>query len=45
LCIGVAKESGAELEAHAWLLHEGTPVFDEPDLARYSLLSVFPAEA
>jgi Transglutaminase-like superfamily len=45
LCIGVAKESGAALEAHAWVLHAGEPVCDEPDLARYSVLSVFPAEA
>ena len=45
LCIGVAKESGSTLEAHAWVLHEGAPVFDEPELERYSLLSVFPAEA
>jgi len=43
LCIGVAKESGSGLVAHAWVLHEGAPVFDEPDLARYALLSVFPA--
>jgi hypothetical protein len=43
LCIGVAKESGSSaLEAHAWVLHDGVPVFDEPDLARYALLSVFP---
>lgn len=45
LCIGVAKESGSALEAHAWVLHEGEPVFDEPELARYSVLSVFPAKA
>jgi hypothetical protein len=45
LCIGVAKESGSALEAHAWVLHEGVPVLDEPELARYSVLSVFPAEA
>jgi hypothetical protein len=45
LCIGVAKESGGPLEAHAWVLHNGQPVFDEPELARYSLLSVFSAEA
>ena len=45
LCIGVAKESRGELEAHAWVLHAGEPVFDEPELARYSVLSVFPAEA
>jgi len=45
LCIGVTKDSGGVLEAHAWVLHEGAPVFDEPDLARYSLLSAFPAEA
>jgi len=45
LCIGVAKESSSVLEAHAWVLHEGEPVFDEPELGRYSLLSVFPAEA
>jgi len=45
LCIGVAKESCDALEAHAWVLHEGVPVFDEPELERYSLLSVFPAEA
>jgi hypothetical protein len=45
LCIGVAKQSGGALEAHAWVLHEGEPVFDEPELERYSLLSVFPAEA
>jgi len=45
LCIGVAKESGSALEAHAWVLHDGVPVLDGPNLARYSLLSVFPAEA
>ena len=45
LCIGVAKEGGGALEAHAWVLHEGAPVFEEPELGRYSLLSVFPAEA
>jgi hypothetical protein len=43
LCIGVAKESDSALAAHAWVLHEGMPVFDEPDLARYTLLSAFPA--
>jgi hypothetical protein len=43
LCIGVAKESDSALEAHAWVLHEGVPVFDEPDLERYTLLSAFPA--
>jgi len=45
LCIGVAKGSGGALEAHAWVLHEGASVFDEPELERYSLLSDFPAEA
>jgi len=45
LCIGVAKDPGSTLEAHAWVLHEGVPVLDEPELERYSLLSVFPAEA
>jgi len=45
VCLGVAKEPGSMLEAHAWVLHDGVPVFDEPELARYSLLSVFPAEA
>lgn len=45
LCIGVAKDGGASLEAHAWVLHEGAPVFEEPELARYSVLSVSPAEA
>jgi hypothetical protein len=43
LCIGVAKESDSALAAHAWVLHEGVPVFDEPDLERYTLLSAFPA--
>jgi len=43
LCIGVAKEGGGALEAHAWVLHEGVPVLEEPDLERYALLSVFPA--
>jgi hypothetical protein len=45
LCIGVAKEPASPLEAHAWVLHEGVPVLHEPDLPRYSLLSIFPAEA
>ncbi len=45
LCIGVAKDSGSALEAHAWILYEGAPVLDEPELERYSLLSVFPAKA
>jgi hypothetical protein len=45
LCIGVAKEPASPLEAHAWVLHEGVPVFDEPDLPRYRLLSVFPIKA
>jgi hypothetical protein len=45
LCIGVAKDPGTALEAHAWVLHEGVPVLDEPELARYSLLSIFPAKA
>jgi Transglutaminase-like superfamily len=45
LCIGVAKEPASPLEAHAWVVHAGVPVFDEPDLPRYRLLSVFPAEA
>jgi len=43
LCIGVARDPGSTLEAHAWVLHEGAPVLDEPELERYSLLSVFPA--
>lgn len=43
LCIGVAKEPDAALEGHAWVLHDGAPVIDEPDLARYTLLSTFPA--
>lgn len=43
LCIGVAKEADSALEAHAWVLHDGVPVFDEPDLERYTLLSDFPA--
>ena len=44
VCIGVAKESGG-FEAHAWVLYAGAPVLDEPELERYSLLSIFPAEA
>jgi len=42
LCIGVAKDPGNALEAHAWVLYEDLPVLDEPELERYSLLSVFP---
>ena len=34
LCIGVAKDGSAGLEAHAWVLHEGVPVLDEPELER-----------
>ena len=45
LCIGVTKDPGTALEAHAWVLHEGVPVLDEPELARYSLLSVFSSDA
>jgi len=45
LCIGVAKDQNAALEAHAWVLHQGAPVFDEPELERYRVLSVFPADA
>ncbi len=43
LCIGVAKKTGGALDAHAWVLHNDAPVLDEPDLARYTLLSVFAA--
>lgn len=45
ICLGVTKEPSSTLEAHAWVLHNGEPVFDEPELERFSVLSVFPAEA
>ena len=43
LCLGVAKESGGALAAHAWVLLDDAPVIDERDLEHYTLLSAFPA--